>query len=265
MLKNVKIRNSYIDWVKFRSMKEHRLKIIILLMTISIIGLLSVQFYWIKNLIRVEDERFHRMSTDAMIRTAHNIEHEEAAKSVIKRISHRDRNDFKFRSTKKRENQNTRVFVFDTSGKHTKEPYPKAKYKYEIRREIDSDAKKTKVEIRTFPLDEPDNQPLPFGNPEQFDTVISNHKKLVENVVTEIMEVNMNKKIEDRVTINNLNGLLSKEFRNSGINGDFYFGVNQVKKDSLTLLKKGTDINELKRSDLRTMLFPSELFSIIMN
>jgi two-component system phosphate regulon sensor histidine kinase PhoR len=238
-------------------MKEHRLKIIIVLMIVSIIGLLSIQFYWIKDLIRVEEERFHRITTDALMHVSNQVEKEEAAKTVIKKISLAGSNYVKFHADKMIKNSNTQVFIFDSTNINTTKSSPKIKYK--DRRKIDSNNNRTKVQIMTFPPGKPGHPP-PFARPPHLDSLMMNRKKLVQNIVTEIMEVNINEKIEDRVSLEKLNSLLAHEFRNSGINGEFYFGVNQLKKDSLTLLKKGTDLNELKKSDLRTMLFPEEMF-----
>ena len=241
-------------------MKELRLKIIIVLMAVSIIGLLSIQFYWIKNLIRVEEGRFHRMTTDAMMRVSHNIEQEEAAKTVIKKISHAGSNYFKFHADKMIKNLNTRIFIYDSSGTNTVKSSSKGKYKLEVRSETDSSNNRSKVQIIDYPPNGPGYPPPLYPPQPHFDSLVLNRKNLVQNVVTEIMEVNMNRKIEDRISLGRLNNLLSYEFRNSGINGEFYFGVNQLKKDTLTLLKNGTDIYELRKSDLRTMLFPSEMF-----
>jgi two-component system phosphate regulon sensor histidine kinase PhoR len=203
------------------------------------------------------------MTTDAMMRVSHNIEHEEAAKTVINKISYGERSEtrnLRFPKDKKNKRLNTQIFIYDSSGNRPVKSFPRGQFKYEVRREIDSGNDRTKVHIITYPPGGPDYPLPPFPRPPHFDSLMLKRKNLVQNVVTEIMEVNMNRKIEDRVSLERLNNLLSHELRNSGINGEFYFGVNQLRKDTLTLLKKGTGINELKKSDLRTMLFPDEMF-----
>ena len=41
-------------------MKEKSLKIIVSLMTISTIGIIAIQFYWISKAVKLEEEKFNK-------------------------------------------------------------------------------------------------------------------------------------------------------------------------------------------------------------
>ncbi len=239
-------------------MKERKIKIIVTLMTLAVIGLITVQLYWIANLIKVEDERFHRMVTDALMRVSHKIEEDEAAKAVVKKISHKP--DRELSKIKESDRVGKGIFVWSDDARH-KIISDSNHFTYKITASDDSHGHKTNIQYFTrLPEGREEFPPPPMMRQFYLDTLIASRKKLVQNVVTEIMTIDFKKKIEERVSVNQLNNLLSSEFKNRGINEKFEFGVNKADKDSLTLLKAGTDTAALIKSDLRTMLFPSEIF-----
>jgi two-component system, OmpR family, phosphate regulon sensor histidine kinase PhoR len=239
-------------------MKGKKLQIMIGLMTIAVIGLIGMQSYWLANLIRVEEERFHRTVSEVLRRVSGKIEQEEAAHMVIKKISGSTRNKkvkiFYKQSGSELFNKDSlkgmQTAIFTRGGNR--------RYSFEG----DIDAKKRKSNIKIYSCDHLDKAPLSqdYKLKEHYlDTLVLDRNKIVQDVVTQITENNIQKKIEDRISTAQLDKLLAEEFRGSGLNGDFYFAVNKVDQDSLTLLKTGTDPAQLKKSDLKTFLFPSEL------
>ncbi len=242
-------------------MKERKIKIIVTLMTLAVIGLISVQMYWIFNLIRVEDERFHRIVNDALMRVSHRIEEEEAANAVVKKITHKSVKDFKKIKGPERGFVSNDVYILN-NGSHEKTikiVSDSDHFNYTWEGSVDSLPRKTNLKYyQQQDFDADKIPPPPYLHKYFLDTLTSSRKKLVQSVVTEIMNINFKKRIEDRISVKQLNNLLSQEFKNSGIDGNFDFAVDKLVKDSLTLIKPGTDVASLKNSDLRTMLFPSE-------
>ena len=59
-------------------MKERRIKIIIVLMTIALLGLMGFQYYLIQNLLIVEQERFDRLVSEALNSVVVQIDRQEA-------------------------------------------------------------------------------------------------------------------------------------------------------------------------------------------
>jgi two-component system phosphate regulon sensor histidine kinase PhoR len=239
-------------------MKERKLKIIVLVMTAAVIGLIIVQLYWIMNLIKVEDEKFHRAVNETLMNVSHRIEEEEAAKSVVKRIIHRSNQAH----NKMSEPEQLDVMVWNDNGneKMIKVIADSFHFEYPIDRRDNSRLPDTNARFFKPHPDGNGKFPPPVIRNIYLDTLISSRKKLVQNVVTEIMMVNVRKKIEDRISTDQLNKLLTQEFRERGIKNDFYFGVKKYDKNNLALLKSGTDTTELKKSDLNTLLFPGEIF-----
>jgi len=67
-------------------MKEKRLKIIIILMTLATVGLIAVQVYWINVIISTEELRFASSVNDALSNVVSLIEKHEAANILIDKI-----------------------------------------------------------------------------------------------------------------------------------------------------------------------------------
>ena len=86
MLKNVKNQNLSISSVKFIVMKEKRLKLIISAMALALIGLISVQLYWVINVVKLEEARFESDVSDALTFVIEKIDKNETAEVVVKRV-----------------------------------------------------------------------------------------------------------------------------------------------------------------------------------
>ncbi len=235
-------------------MKERKIKFIVALMTIAVIGLIAVQFYWISNLIQVERERFRRNVFHSLLRVVDSIEKEEAAKTVIASIW---KNDKKKNTIPK---SNT-LIVEDSNSTSKMVKIFTDEAPYRVNPKNDFDSTKRGVQLRVFAYSPERRSVLPrYVWRSDFDTIVKNRESLIEKVVAEMVEVNSQKKIEDRISVSQLNSLLSREFKARVSESPFYFGVYKTKNNSFTLLKNGADTTEIRKSRLRTLLYPAEMF-----
>lgn len=243
-------------------MKEQKIKLIVALMTLAVIGLIAVQLYWITSLIKVERERFSRNVYHSMLRVIDKIEKEETAKTVLANFSEKDKRKTN-QTGKNNSNHKDEVYTHDSASKARMVKTFTEDVPSRFNPKNDFDSLKKGIQLRVFAFS-PDRRtstiPGRYVWNANYDTMIQNRQTLLRNVITEMIEVNTQKKIEDRVSVNQLNKLLTEEFKARGIEGDFFFGVNKTKKDSLTLLKNGVDTTELRKSKLKTLLFPAEMF-----
>ena len=246
-------------------MKEKKLKIIIVLMTLAVLGLVVVQVYWLVNLIKVESEKFDHTVMNSMARVANKLEKEEAAKTVLKKITLKETKEPGIKKRITVSSGNFNFFVKDslagTHFVHMINDDEDLKWEYKV----DTSSRKNTTHVRVFRMPgapPPDRLHAPgIFIQEKIDTIVRSKKKLVQNVVTEMMEYKSHLPIEKRIKNESLNKLLTDEFANRGIDGDFFFAVRKLEKDSLTLVKSGSDVKELKKSDYRTLLFPEEIFA----
>lgn len=242
-------------------MKKHKIKIIVAVMAVSVIALVALQIYWISNLIKIEEERFERTVNNSLLSVAEKLEKGEAAKSVVKKITGGKDNVLVF--VKNDTSQNFNFHSTDSLKPFqikVRDSAHKLGFGYKVTFTDDSVNGKSHVEIfesTTSPSKTKISNYLWLRNA---DTLTLQRDKLVQNVVTELVNVNTKKKIEDRLSVKELDKIIGHEFKNSGIDAEYYFGVNKIESDSLTLIKPGADIISLQNSSLRTLLFPAELF-----
>ena len=248
-------------------MKERRIKIIIGLMAFAVIGLIGVQVFWLTNLIKVEEERFNRSVSNAMIAAASKLERGEAAKMLVNTVW-LDKKERKPKSVKELRLTGTHFnyFIHDTTQKARiiKIENDDDNFVYQFR---DDSTERGKIsEVKVFAVSSDPKMRVQVSSPKivfekQLDTFVTTKKRLVQNVVAEMIDVNIQRPIEKRLSVKALDSVLTQEFASKGINSEFQFGILKVRQDSLTLLKKGTAVAELNKSSYRTLLFPGEVFT----
>lgn len=232
-------------------MKESKLKYIVAIMTIAVIGLIGTQIYWISNIISIEREKFDRTVQGALLRVTAKLEKHETANTIIKKITPSKQNAIVFFENSapgkiQPDGQNAkRLIRVELSGNDT------GSFNYVLR----SDSLQNhSVLIKK----RSDTSNLIWKT--RVDTFKVNREKLVQEVVTELVRVGekSRKRFIDEKTIN---GYLAEEFSGAGIDTNFYFGVIDSGTDSMIVLKKGSDKQKIIQSDLRVLLFPDQLIS----
>lgn len=240
-------------------MKELKIKIIIAVMTASVIGLIALQINWITNAMKVEEERFERKVNDALLSAAQKIDKTEAAERVIKKISDKNK---KIAIVVEGETHKTSLvksvdttLPFKAIKLDSMKPFG-FRFKYNL------DTAHDRADFHFIAVDTLSQKiPSTVVWRSNIDSFMVQRAQLVEDVVEDLFDVNKTKKLEERISAIQLNNFLSEELKNRGIDTDFYFGVQKSAKDTLVLIKKGTDVSELKKSELRALLFPDEIFS----
>ena len=248
-------------------MKGQKIKIIVAIMTLSVIGLIAMQIYWITDVIKVEEERFERKANDALLRVAQKIDKKETVRSVLRNIDPDKKNDVGIIVTEEKRQTSLKHIDSTLQIKFVKrDSLNSPGYKYHF--EFKTDSKKNNDEISVTKFDtvkSAHKNIIITGNDIQWlaklDSFKQNRTRLVDEVVTDIIRVNITKKLEERINETELNDAIANELKNFGIDTDFYFGVQKSSKDTLVLLKEGTDEAELKKSKIRTYLFPDEIFN----
>lgn len=248
-------------------MKERRIKIIIGLMAFAVIGLIGVQVFWLTNLIKVEEERFNRSVSNAMIAAASKLERSEAAKMLVNKVwvgknekKPKQINEIKITGT------HFNYFSHDTTQKTRVIKIENDDDNFVCQFRDDSTEGGKVSEVKVFAVSSKPKMRVQVSSPKivfekQLDTFVTTKKRLVQNVVAEMMEVNTQQPIEKRLSVKTIDSVLTQEFASKGINSEFQFGILKVRQDSLTMLKNGTDVAELNKSTYQTLLFPGEVFT----
>ena len=68
-------------------MNQKNLKIIIALMSLSVLGLIAIQFYWISIALQLEEEKFNQNVGSALSEVVRLLDKSETARVLVKEIS----------------------------------------------------------------------------------------------------------------------------------------------------------------------------------
>ncbi|SNS91608.1 two-component system, OmpR family, phosphate regulon sensor histidine kinase PhoR [Ekhidna lutea] len=255
-------------------MQRKTLRWIISMMGLAMIGLISLQLYWIDSLVTANEERFRKDVLDALNSVANKLEKQETY-AALQKLNYVNsplyeqrenlhlqqvENSEKLRNRKKNENVevlnqgNRQIFYFaDTVNEGG----------FEFVVNFSS------VADRFFF----DNTPPPPGSSmeqmlEERDVKIqqlesklakvSRKYELTFDVVKDLM--GPNRSISSRFSPQQLDSLLKNELNSKGIDISYEYGVIQPQQSRFLLLTSGGQKKELAQSELRASLFPNDIF-----
>jgi len=241
-------------------MKERKLKIIIALMSLALLGLIAVQYYWISNAIKLEEKLFDYKVNDSMIKAVKKISKDESAKYFVHKFI-------------KPGNDNLLVFNGDSivSGDGVKNWNQKSviEYKYDsgdsdVVININSDSSKDK----SFFIQVTSNDKNTITRRTerslltniQIDSLKMKKEKIVNEVVDDILFFGEKEDIDKRINRKRLDKYLGEELHSNGINAGYYFGVKSAKSDSMFFVTVKNEITELNNTQYKTLLFPEEIY-----
>jgi len=232
-------------------MKFFRVKFIIGLSTISMLGLVIIQVYWVARAIEVNRETFSRGVNEALMNVTHNLERKDAFTFVSKKS---------FKDT---------VIIPNISVKSLS---PGALRPYML-----SELHKRGYQNFFFDGSEPNNYIKP-DNEEMFshyhnlgpnDTAhdesvpetmnrILKKKYLLQKLAADLAR--RDNPIEQRCDYSQLNLMLKKELSNEGIDIPYKFGVYEQNQKKYAFSGLNPDSIELKKTVFKAQLFPDDFF-----
>lgn len=227
-------------------MKEKKLRIITLLMSLTVVGLISIQIYWINNAYSIEEIRFEEDMRQALRNVIKKLEKKEAARIVFEKFD-KNKSGFIFRS-----GDSLNKFKWDENI-FTKLPQRKLSVSidsdivnlsdkhFKIIRKISSDSV---VDIKKI-------------NNKKIDSLIFGKQKLVTEVVEELISINpKTKNIFNNIIIDSL---IKVELKSRQTDTNFAFGVFSPDQKIVFISNKMNETS-LRKSKIRVPFFPNELF-----
>lgn len=249
-------------------MKEKRLKIIIAVMSIAVIGLLVIQFYWISNLIKVEEDRFEKNVGEVLTVVVEKLEEKETLDVVEESFDSLKRKGVFFPDTSIQSTfmfdwyqEDDKKIEFEKEEKIYFHPDSNLNLEYKIVTRESDDTSYSYVDIIT---NKGTNKYFLSEDAEKF---ITNTKpyfikkgNLVNRVVNKLVDINRYKPVEDRINKSALDSLIEEELEKSGITTQFEFVVADPKKNSITIKSDKISTVQFNNSKYKAKLFPHDLY-----
>ncbi|NNG26505.1 MAG: hypothetical protein HKM87_03200, partial [Ignavibacteriaceae bacterium] len=231
-------------------MKEKQLKIIIILMSIALIGLIAIQVYWIKNAIDLANEKFDRDVTEALLKTSNKIEKVETKDFVVKKLLDEDEliivnpDSSLSHTVIKGHNNNNFVWNYST--------HPETKI------EVKSSGDSTEASS-FFSYEDDDDYDQEEVNIKkryivrrQIDSLLDKKSNVVREVVTELMTLTEEKSLVDRLDKYEIKSFLIDELNDKNITAEFIFAVKSAVPDTLLFADKNEEMQSLLNSPYKT-------------
>jgi len=214
-------------------------------MTIALIGLVLVQFTWIKNAVKIKEKSFDQLVEKSLSKIVEKIaEHETVLNIQKETISVSDKNE----SYKLSNNEQSKDY--DTLNTKLSNPLfyiiSKDSLIYKLKKE---DVKENSVKPKNIISKEDFRANLV--------NKIENKTIFVENIVNKLIRKEIN--ISDRIDKKTLEGLVQYVFKVNNIEQKYEYAV--VKKDGKTHLKSDNFILTGKSKTYKKLLFPNDVLS----
>ncbi len=254
-------------------MSRQRLIFIIVLMSIALLGLIGLQFYWINNAISLNEERFKQTVHEVMNNVVKSLERREALMIAQENID-------RYTSV-----VNKRTLKLDSTGTARWQEDKIIKSKRIFNNEIlEQKGLEVQVEEEAVISKTGFAKRLLYGQPiisENFKDIQNkllndslNYTKNMQNkqllrymnkseMVSVVLEhlVNFDKPIEERINAHLLDSLIHLELVNKGLTLPYHFGVVDTRNYALLFIDSIADNAEMLRAGFHTQLFPNDEFA----
>jgi two-component system phosphate regulon sensor histidine kinase PhoR len=230
-------------------------------MSVSLIGLTGIQFYWINNAIKVKEQSFDKSVIESLNNVADIIEKKEITKQLKKIIT---KNILQNKLLNSDSLNNTLVneaeTLFYQAGNIQK-------FSFNNTKKIgfsDSTIRKFTDKERIITINQKTKAPVQKINEEknEMNKIIKKRTKFLNSVIRDLMVDNIFKKVEAVITREQIDSVIKTELRKKGIDASFEFGVQNIQdNDDFTIQKTARYKNELLKSNYKVKLFPKDIFS----
>jgi len=224
-------------------MKEKNLFIITILMTIAVVGLISIQIYFINNAFMVEELRFDENARELLRDVIRKAEKLHAAKLIINKINS-GKNNFVYMS---KDSSADKIFSWNVN--HPNPALPPTKFDIDVKTILSDSSKKTiRIIKRT-------NKKIDLSTKNHLDSIVFGKQKLVTEIVDELVTIKPNM-IDSKL----FDSLIHIELNNRGLDLKYYFVLTDFNGN--ILYSSDSLMNEkIVKSKIRIALPPSDFFS----
>jgi two-component system phosphate regulon sensor histidine kinase PhoR len=253
-------------------MNRKFLTFIITLVILTLVTLVGIQFFWIRNAISVRETLFEGSVNDAVSTAIYKLEKLEVTKQLAKFqkgasiYSSIDSLSKSFYSQQHPiigvdsiEKSEEKTSFFDSNTEHNK---------LEVNNPDTSKDLSTKDIVNKPGVEEPDKAASikstravkPAMNRKNVEALVK-QSTLLSEVFLDLFKSRYPEQIEKKINLRLLDSLLSNELRNRGILTPFEFGIWSTERKQMIIERTGLYSNDLKMKGYRYNLYPNTSFS----
>src|SRR6056297_1696093 len=243
-------------------MKKNTIWAVTIILSITLIALILVQSYWIRNALRIKEEQFGQLVTKGLDNVVDEIEQREMVYQVYNEVEPYQNSDQSGDDEDSYKSNRLRRSLYGLEMINQE----KELYRSEKLDSLDFDATleyfngnfqvntKSNFIIEKFSKEEL----LKIDNmDDEFATKLADKRVFVENIVNKLIQVDV--KLEERIDKETLNEILSKEFQKMGLDLNYNFCV--VGQHHKVAFQSDDYDAETSSKIFRIQLFPNDFFA----
>ena len=255
-------------------MKRKSILWLILLMSLSLLGIIAAQYLWIQQSVKVQKEKFHASVYRALDNTVHRLEKEQSVEFIFKEFFNHPST---INSQKSPGNQsgNLKIIQSKPTNKNSKKVIYKKDTVFnqggthiEVRTQINGTSSQHEVWIdatgESMNIIELEEQLLHFEDSIEIAMEALKHKNNEVKEVYEQMKREMefrHNPLQQRVNLDHLNDVLKEELKQIGIDTRFEFGVfNQYTRQLSDYKSNNFNVQDASlNTPIRVNMFPRDI------
>ncbi len=257
---------------------------LIVLMSISLVGIILVQLFWIRNAIEIKEKQFDRDVTSSMTNIVDRLQTNDAVmfisssmkdqgKPVVQTLENYSFVDYGFQDSLLND-------IIIVSKSENNKDLNRSEYKFIA--EVSNEDDKEIFLSSTHEKNKPGYSILSFGNEFEQEIILSEEEDTVEialisstdkyryrikkinNVIKRLTweYVTRDEPIEHRLDLQAVQDIISDEFKNKGLPHNFEFGILADSIDDSEFSFVSGQFYEIKENNVyKTSLFPDDIFN----
>jgi len=219
-------------------------------MSIALLGLVLIQFYWIDNAIALKKDEFNQKIVLVMRHIVHNLEREETIENlhrhhmgrelIHRQIMKRKRHEL-MQQKRVLQNRNSRINGLSSNAG--------IEGTWRITEQYSSDSS---LRLVTKEFVTSDSNVLV--------SKLENKSAFIDDIILNLIEVDQFRSIEERVNTKSLDKMIKNELSEFMVHTNFEFGVFDYFGKMITDTNIVEDVSILRDSEYKARLFPNDIF-----
>ena len=217
---------------------------ITIIISLALIGLISIQAYWIGNAINLKEINFNRSVNEALSQVVDKIERIEIANQITQKTNF--------------SNRGSSLIISIDSLNYLYYKELEAINRASVDKPIDQSFESVTIRIAQNPdsIIDPDQV-----SKQRLNELLRRKSLLINDVFEDMFTFSHFQDIENRIDTCILDSLITLELLNKGIDTDYEYGIFSPSRNRMVIEKTGNYSKKLLENNLAFILFPSDVFS----
>lgn len=253
-------------------MNKSNIKIITMMASLALIGLIAIQVYWVNNAISLGEDRFEQSVNEALNNVVYRLEKFKAAAKITQKFNFRKQGIRYYTTVDISGNKPS--LVSDSLGDKVSYQLPKNKLNVKIVEEFTSDSNGVVVKTsreKNFSADTSSKEldarvqaegPMlhPMDSTDLNDRWFANKSNMVNDIFDELVSINVYNDYDKKIDTLLIDSILRVELMEKGVSADYVFGITATKNPPTDASVLSEKERKIYQSPYKVNLSPDNIF-----